>query len=318
MANDFASICQSSDAKLGFVDCSPEIEQLAMVVFMDETKSFDLTSYATNALYLAALQTATLSVGTARIRPLPIKIGANFSNSADPSAVNGGYNGVYSVINGKPVLEIELGKNGIYQLNQLYLLSQSSTLALQMFDKAGRVWGRGANAAFKGFKIDMIEVMKVETPAGTANAPKKVRIHFSDENMFVEGLNFYQFARPFYPQDVLFAIKPVELELVSASASAVVVKACLQGSRKSMGVDYEAGMELPSAWVFTKAADGTAQTISTVTYSSTAETFTLAGTGLVSGTLNLVTAVALAALASPVGAAATGGFEASAVPVTIA
>lgn len=317
MANDYNAICQSSDAKLGFVDCSPEMEQLSMVLFMDETKSFDLTSYATNALYLAALQTSTLAVGTARTRPLPIKIGANFSNSADPSPVNGGYNGVYSVINGKPVLEIELGKNGIYQMAQLYMLSQSGTLAAQLFDKAGRIWGRGANAAFKGFKIDAIEVMKLETPAGTTNTPKKVRIHFTDENMFLEGLNFYQFARPFYPQDNLFAIKPVELELVSASASAVVVKARLQGSRKSMGVDYETGLELPAAWSFVKASDGTAQTIASVTYSATAETFTLGTSGFVTGTLNLVSAVALAALASPVGAAATGGFEATSIAVTI-
>jgi len=203
-------------------------------------------------------------------------------------------------------------------LSQLFMLSQSGTLAAQLFDKAGRIWGRGANTAFKGFKIDTIELMKIETPAGSTNAPKKIRIHFTDENMLLEGLNFYQFTRPFYPQDNLFAIKPVELEIVSASASAVVVKARLQGSRKSMGVDYVVGMSLPSAWSFVKAPDGTAQTIASVTYSATAETFTLGTTGFVTGTLNLVSAVALAALGTPVGSAATGGFEATAVPVTIA
>jgi len=239
MANDYNAISQSYDAKLGLVDGSPEMEQLAMILFMDETKFFDLVT--TDAQLVIQYQVSTLAVGTARTRPLPIKIGANFSNSADPSAVNGGYGGVYSTINGKPVLEIELGKNGLAQMSQLFMLSQSGTLSAQLFDKAGRVWCRGTNAAFKGFKIDAVELMKIETPAGSTNAPKKIRVHFTDENMLLEGVRFYQFARPFYPQDNFFAIKPIELELVSASATAVVVKARLQGSRKSMGVDYEIG-----------------------------------------------------------------------------
>lgn len=85
-------------------------------------------------------------------------------------------------------------------------------------------------------------------------------------------------------------IQPAALEVVSASATEVVVD--VMGAMDGAAIE---GLTLPAEFVFTKTSDGTAQTISSVTESLTIPgRYTLAGTGLVSGPLNLDGVITLA------------------------
>lgn len=85
-------------------------------------------------------------------------------------------------------------------------------------------------------------------------------------------------------------VQPVTVTVFSASSTSVVVD--LDGTEDGVAIS---GLTSPAEFLFTKASDGAAQTISTVTESSTIDgRYTLAGTGLVTGPVNLNGVVTLA------------------------
>jgi len=88
----------------------------------------------------------------------------------------------------------------------------------------------------------------------------------------------------------LNGVQPASLEVFSASATSVVVD--VMGAMDGVAIE---GLDNPSQFKLLKASDGTAQTITTVTESATIPgRYTLAGTGLVTGTVNLDGVITLA------------------------
>jgi hypothetical protein len=212
-----------------------------------------------------------------------------------------------------------LAERGLGQLQSVFRFMGNSGLKMVLSDKRGYLWGQknAAGTTFTGASCQVDPEFKV--PVGTNASDKFMNVRFEDEEMFLnpDKLDFYKFDAGTVLKDELSGIHNVKLYLVEATATAIVVKAQRLDNLVDLGLSNEAALEQAGAWLLILASTGAAVTPSSVTYSSTAGTFTLAGTFATAlNYLSLAGPTALAALATPLGNGQTGGYESNVLSVT--
>jgi len=301
----------------GVQGCALDADQIQGVIILPRNVSLNLPAYSTDALLIAAMNTATLAADSLRIRPY--LFGVDFvDNTAEAAKEVAGFGRTVGVTHANPSYQMQLDHRGIEQIQEFYKLESNKGNSVIFYDKSRTLWGKIDSAGkLFGWPCDINVIYKHAT--GSAKPEKKVNFELHDKDAFLNGTTtgYFRFDESTYLQDVVSGVHPVKLSVVSAAAATIVVKADLVANLVSLGESWEVGMELPAAWSLVLNSTGAAVTITSVTYSATAKTFTLAGTfTLAAHTLNLVTPAALYALATPVGDLATGGFQATAITVT--
>jgi hypothetical protein len=313
--------CASNWGNTGTTGNACDIKQIKGFIIVPENVSYTKATYdGLPATFRTKLGTDALAaVKAQRIYPYFYLQGLT-DNTAANAVQNAEYGGTLHVENGKPTLQVRLDERGHAQITNLFKFHGNSGLRLMLLDKGGKLIGEHNidNTTFTGHRVKLDVEYKL--PQGTNTSDKFLNIRYDDEEAFINSdkLDFYDFGNIAYLKDNLSGIHDVRLELVSASTNAIVVKAKLAATREDLGaLGYEAALEQVGAWLLVLNSTGAAVTIQTVTYSSTAGTFTLAGTFATAlNKLSLKDPTTLAALATPFGNATTGGFESNVLDVT--
>jgi hypothetical protein len=315
--NTYNNICASHWGNLGTTGCAWDVNQINGFILVPESKAYTMT-YATDALFLAALQAdAIAAVKSARIYPYFHVIDC-VDNTAANAVKTTGYGIHQGTSLGKPTLQFTLAERGLPQLQSIFRFMGNNGLKMFLSDKRGYLWGqKTSTGTFTGASCDVAPEFKV--PVGTDPSQKLMNVYFSDEEMFLnpDKLMYYKFDDGTVLKDELSSVHNVTLTLVSASESDIVVKVQRSDNLVDLGLTNETALELPAAWLLILASTGASVVISTVTYSATAGTFTLAGTfAKALNYLSLVSPAALYALATPMGNGQTGGYESNVLSVT--
>lgn len=315
---NYLNICASSWGNLGTTGCAFDPDQINGFIITPDTKAYTM-NYATDAAFLTALKADAIAAAkNARIYPY-FRVIDCVDNTAANSVQTSGYGIHIKTELGKPMLQLTMAQRGLHQLQSVYQFMGNNGIKLFLSDKRGFLWGqKTSTGTFCGFGVDVApEAFKMA--AGTNATEKKMNIYFKEEDAFLnpDKLDFYSFDRGTVLADELSGVHDVKLTLVSASTSAIVVKCQRADNLLDMGVNYETALELPTAWKLILVSTGAAVTITGVTYSSTAGTFTLAGTfATAANLLSLQDPTTLAGIATPLGNGQTGGFESNVLTVT--
>lgn len=288
--------CSSNDLTTGVSpNCDPQIGATEKLIFTNE--SFEITDVATGQLEATWL--AGIEAGT--VHPLPLI--EEFSNESEEDTyytspvtslqafIREGKQGFKYMIKFVPGLHARLrtGLNG-------------KRMRLFMVDASNNVIGTSPDGTkVKGWVSGTLRVEKWQQSDGS-NLSFTV-IKFIAESSIETNDQVAVFPVSFNIKG-LNGVQPASLELVGTPiATSVVVD--VVGAEDGVAIE---GITLPADFTFTKASDGSAQTIATVTESGTVPgRYTLAGTGLVTGLLNLNGIVTVG----------TDYFKGTAVTVTI-
>lgn len=312
--------CASGYGNTGTVGDACDIQKIIGFIITPESTTYTKATYVNNIeAFAAKLGTDSIAALPAqRIYPYLFNTGF-IDNTAANTVQTAEFGDVIHVEHGKPSFRVRLGERGYRQLMNLDKF-RGSSVRLFLITASGKMIGEKntSDTEFRGHKVTVAAEGKLPQAMNTSD--KFVDFYYENEDAFydVNTFDFYDFGSKNVLKDAMTGVHDVLLELVSASTSAIVVRAKLAANRQDMGArGYEAAMEQPGAWLLVLNSTGAAVTVSTVTYSSTAGTFTLAGTFTTAlHHLSLKDPTTLAALAIPFGNAATGGFESNVISVT--
>lgn len=156
-------------------------------------------------------------------------------------------------------------------------------------DGAGNVMGTSPdNTVIKGVSLGTLRVEK--WIHSTGDNPTFIPIRFVMDSGIERNDQVAMF-NVTWNINSLNGIQPLSLTVVGTPSSTSVV-VDIEGTDDGVALE---GLTLPAQFSFIKASDGSSQTISTVTESTTVPgRYTLAGTGLVTGSLNIKDVITLA------------------------
>jgi hypothetical protein len=314
--------CASNWGNTGTTGNACDIKQIKGFIIVPENVSYTKATYdGAPATFRTKLGTDALAaIKSQRIYPYFFVQGMT-DNTAANAVQTGEYGGTLHVENGKPTLQFRLDERGHAQITNLFKFHGNSGLRVMLLDKGGKLIGEHNidNTTFTGHCVKLDVEYKL--PQGTNTSDKFLNIRYEDEEAFLNSdkLDFYDFGNIAYLKDNLSGIHDVRLELVSASTSSIVIKAKLAATNEDMGdLGYSAAVGQAAALLLVLNSTGAAVNISSVTYSSTAKTYALAGTFTTAPhKLSLKDPTALAAMnPNPLGNSTTGGFESNVLDVT--
>lgn len=296
------------------------------LIIMPDNKSYSNVKTLTDPSFKTLLLADCIAaLPENRIYPILDVIDYTGTNAED-AVQNSNYGFHRNTEKGRPSFDLLLPDVGLRLLQEIYQFSGNKRLrAFTVHGQKDICGQKTAAGLFVGFSVD-IDTNNPKFPEGTNLADHMIHVSLNEADAIVNKAKFeyYPFATGTVLKDVISGCHPVELTVVSASPAAIVVKAQLAESDYDLGrqPSYEAALELPAAWLPVLAESGAALVPASVTYSSSAGTFTLAaptspGTWATAlHYLSLVSPAALAALSSPMGNGQTGGFESNVVAVT--
>lgn len=314
--NTNENICGVATGNTGVTGCGVAVNPRDGFIILPRGKSYATAGYTSDALFLTALKADTLLASkTARIYPFLQAIdfvdntGDNTLQAASGGAVRYTHHDTRKFMYTFP----SVGINVVQALKKF----EGNNNICALFAGEGYLHGKKLSNGNLTGEDCTVSVM-YKAAAGTNTYEATITFTLVDNEAFYsqERYGFYKFDAGTVLKDELSGVHDVVLELVSSAAASIVVKCRRRDNLKDMGVDYEASLELPAAWLCITAA-GVVQAPTTVTYSATAGTFTLAGT-FADGYLSLYDPTTLAALTTALGNGQTGGFESNRISFAVA
>lgn len=270
------------------------------LILVDSGLEFDDTDMASLATFITSLKTASRDARGSRI--FPIWGLTNFTdNSKAPTkgSVGNLTNSEIQLVDAIPSFEFQHRNGEIF--HQLLLKAETGGFTLMIVDKKYVLYGTKTSAGkFTGFSLAEFKTQlpKFQTPQATSNYPFDVTLNSITE--YKENLAFIQLDSTVTS---VTGIRDVTLALSSLASNVAKVTVTGLGG-KDVGDLYSTELAATAAWVCKKQSDGSAVTLTSVSWDSTNNLFNVTidsttFTGLSSGnklTLDLVDCAALSAL----------------------
>ena len=303
------------------------LEKIVGVMFAPSSLTFTAANIATDAALITALQAAVLAAKTSRIFPLLTADGivASTDNTAEAAVEESDYGNMMGVTYKKHNYTFRIGNNGMYLNQQLYKYVGNKNLSVFLLDGTGKLLARKSGTGMKGMPCQLVVDQHKLAGGATASVQNiKVILTETDALMDNDKLLVFPFANTVELQDLIHGLHDVVLTAGTSTqtASAIYLKALVPASYVDFGTTYKTEIEADdaSAWlVYDVTAPTTPITVSGVTVVA-GEIILASAAAFTSGHsfyVSLNTPAALAAAATPIGSAATGGFESNVVTIAI-
>lgn len=295
-----------------------------IVAFMLASKAFALTAanMAADNTLIGVLQVASTAVVSGRVYPF---IGADAivdltDNTAEAGLDEAGYGNLMGVNIKKHSFTARIG-NISQTLNQnLFKYNSNKDVAICLIDAKGRLLMKQNGTGAK-FMPCQIVTDQTKMPTGSTSAVQNVKIILDETDALMgDKLVVYPFSQTTLGanalSDLMSGISDVELTLISATTTAITVKAIRKADLRNMAdADmFATAAAAAGAWKVILDSTGAAITPSGVTVSALGY-FVIAGTFTTAPhSVSMETAAALKALT--IGSATTGGYESNVLTVT--
>jgi hypothetical protein len=319
-------VCASQWGNTGVSDCSFKLDKLEGLLVVRKDKGYDMATYATKALFIAALGTDTLqAVKRDRLYPI-FHVDGVTDNTGDAAIAESTYGKVKDAQHAQPRWTVNLSTYGLKALQNINQFAGNKNLSVMPVFKGGD--GNSVILSRKGldgknYGLECIFYTSKASPAAGINLTEnQFMIAFDDyDAFFSSALEFIPMDAGIKLRNYIHGVHDLTLKVASAANNAITVAVVDSASGEIMGDSYEAALEQVTspniAWLLNLVSTGANVPITSCTWNSTTKLFTLAGTfTLAAHKLTLASPSALAALATPFGNAVSGGFESNIVDVT--
>jgi hypothetical protein len=239
------------------------------LILLDGGVTFDSSDMATIASFVAALKTASRAARGARI--FPIWALTNFEDkSKEPTkgALGNLTNSEIQLVDAIPSFAFQHRKGEIF--HQLLAKAEAGGFTLLIIDKKYVVYGtKTSDNKLAGFSLAEFKAQlpKFQTPQATSNYPFEVTLDSITE--YKENLAFVQADSTVVG---VSGIRDVVLTLESLASNVAKIKVMGLGG-KNVGELYSTELAAATAWVATKRSDGSAFTITSVSWDATNKRF---------------------------------------------
>ncbi len=316
------SICPTVWGNTGVGNCAFGLDKVSGFLITARNKGYDMSSYATEALFFAALQADALAaVPASRLYPI-FHVADVTSNTGDVSMLESAYGTIEDIALSQIRWTVNMKDFGLKTLANMNKYTHNKGIA---------VWpiymGANGNDSLqtrigldgKNYGFDARVYTSQPSPsAGATKSFQQFMIAFEDRDAFLsDKVEFIPTSNGVKFHQNLHGIHDVKLKLSTATTSAITVAVIDAASGAILGDTYETALEQAGAFALNLVSTGAAVTITSVTWNSTTKLFTLAGTFTTAAhKLSLVDPTALSVLAVPFGNGITGGFESNIIDVT--
>ena len=316
------SICPTVWGNTGVGNCAFGLDKVSGFLITARNKGYDMSAYATEALFFAALQADALAaVPASRLYPI-FHVADVTSNTGDVSMLESAYGTIEDIALSQIRWTVNMKDFGLKTLANMNKYTHNKGIA---------VWpiymGANGNDSLqtrigldgKNYGFDARVYTSQPSPsAGATKSFQQFMIAFEDRDAFLsDKVEFIPTSNGVKFHQNLHGIHDVKLKLSTATTSAITVAVIDAASGAILGDTYETALEQAGAFALNLVSTGAAVTITSVTWNSTTKLFTLAGTFTTAAhKLSLVDPTTAAALAVPFGNGITGGFESNIIDVT--
>lgn len=316
------SICPTVWGNTGVGNCAFGLDKVSGFLITARNKGYDMSTYATEALFFAALQADALAaVPASRLYPI-FHVADVTSNTGDVSMLESAYGTIEDIALSQIRWTVNMKDFGLKTLANMNKYTHNKGIA---------VWpiymGANGNDSLqtrigldgKNYGFDARVYTSQPSPsAGATKSFQQFMIAFEDRDAFLsDKVEFIPTSNGVKFHQNLHGIHDVKLKLYSATTTAITVAVIDAASGAILGDTYETALEQAGAFALNLVATGAPVTITSVTWNSTTKLFTLAGTFTTAARkLSLVDPTALSVLAVPFGNGITGGFESNIIDVT--
>lgn len=316
-------VCASQWGNTGVSDCSFKLDKLEGLLVVRKDKGYDMATYATKALFIAALGTDTLqAVKRDRLYPI-FHVDGVTDNTGDAAIAESTYGKVKDAQHAQPRWTVNLSTYGLKALQNINQFAGNKNLSVMPVFKGGD--GNSVILSRKGldgknYGLECIFYTSKASPAAGINLTEnQFMIAFDDyDAFFSSALEFIPMDAGIKLRNYIHGVHDLTIKISSASASAITFALVDSASGEVIGDTYSTALIQAGAFLLNLNSTGAPVTITGTTWSSITKLFTSAGTfTLAAHTFAMASPSALAALSPvPFGNGITGGFEATPVTVT--
>jgi hypothetical protein len=320
------SICPTIWGNTGVGNCAFGLDKVSGFFITARSKGYDMSQYATEALFLAALQADAIAALPAnRLYPI-FHVADVTSNTGDVSTLESAYGSIEDIALSQIRWTVNMTDFGLKTLANMNKYTHNKGIAVWPIYMGAngndslqtRVGLDGKNYGFDA----RVYTSQPSPSAGATKSFQQFMIAFEDRDAFLsDKVEFIPTSSGVKFHQNLHGIHDVKLKIASASTTAITVAAIDAASGAILGDLYEEALEQVStpnfAWLLNLVSTGANVPITSCTWNSTTKLFTLAGTFTTAAhKLTLNTPTALASMTTPFGNGITGGFESNIVDVT--
>lgn len=320
------SICPTVWGNTGVGNCAFGLDKVSGFLITARNKGYDMSTYATEALFFAALQADALAaVPASRLYPI-FHVADVTSNTGDVSMLESAYGTIEDIALSQIRWTVNMKDFGLKTLANMNKYTHNKGIA---------VWpiymGANGNDSLqtrigldgKNYGFDARVYTSQPSPsAGATKSFQQFMIAFEDRDAFLsDKVEFIPTSNGVKFHQNLHGIHDVKLKLSAATTTAITVAVIDAASGAILGDTYETALEQAVSpnlvWKLNLVSTGAAVPLTSATWNSTTKLFTLAGTFTTAAhKLSLVDPTTAAALAVPFGNGITGGFESNIIDVT--
>jgi hypothetical protein len=316
------SICPTIWGNTGVGNCAFGLDKVSGFLITARNKGYDMSAYATEALFFAALQADALAaVPASRLYPI-FHVADVTSNTGDVSMLESAYGTIEDIALSQIRWTVNMKDFGLKTLANMNKYTHNKGIA---------VWpiymGANGNDSLqtrigldgKNYGFDARVYTSQPSPsAGATKSFQQFMIAFEDRDAFLsDKVEFIPTSNGVKFHQNLHGIHDVKLKLSAATTTAITVAVIDAASGAILGDTYEEALEQAGAFALNLVSTGAAVTIQSVTWNSTTKLFTLTGSFTTAAhKLSLVDPATAAGLAKPFGNGITGGFESNIIDVT--
>lgn len=298
--------CTVVNSNTGLPDCPLNPDKIVGLILLDKDKVFTENEQSTVALFIAALQAATVAEGEARIYPI-FRFDGMTDNSEDAVKTTSGYGAETFVRDGKYKLTFDMHIGG-HQLQQKLRAYNKSKKKVLLVDDSGVVYGTLTSAGLlTGLSLDYFNAKPFKFNDGTNPATYSLEICLSKPAEINENIGYIKTDQDI--EEVVKGITDVTLTQIAAVTTYVTVKVKTTDDSIDLYDVYSGNMDEVTAWVV-KNALGVVVTPSAVAVDAVNKGIKITAT-LTAGTYTVQMAPAATLRATPIfmGVAPAGGFE---------
>lgn len=303
--------CSTAIGNTGVPSCYFVPKKIKGIFLADRSFKIEAANLATEALFQAALQAASLATGKARIYPV-----ANFEaitdNSEELVKETTGYGFQKITREGLYDFTFEYSEGGMCLHKQLRKFNNSSSLSVFLIDDENKVFGQLVDGDLYGFTAANFFAHKVKMNDGSASAKFMINFQLTDPSELNDRFGIV--ACSF---DVTGTIKGI-LDVTVSQSSVVAGTAKVKLTQVLGGVDlYTDFADLfadTDAWVVKNSAGATV-TVTGAVKNAAISGWDVSFTGTGVHTIQTASATALAALG--IGGSPDSGYESDVLTVTM-
>ncbi len=305
-------LCTTALGNTGVPSCYFVPKKIKGIFIVDRSFKIEAANLATEALFKAALQAASLATGKGRIYPV-----ANFEaitdNSEELQKETTGYGFQKIAREGLYDFTFEYSEGGMCLHKQLRKFNNSSSLAVMMIDDENKLFGQIIDGDLYGFTAGNFFAHKVKMNDGSASAKFMINFQLTDPSELNDRFGIIPCSF-----DVTGSIKgildiTVSQSSVVAGTAKVLLTQVLGGS--NLYIDFADLFADTDAWVVKNASTGATVTITSVAKNAAISGWDISFTGTGGFTIQTASAAALAALG--IGGSPDSGYESDVLSVTM-